>query len=454
MTPQELEGLVIGGLLNNGASPDSLDVIATLPAEAFSIGFYRQAYTEIKKQALTLGVIDCALISETLGGVSLADLSEAMRLPTATTNLRGYAKLAGRAWFSRRAIGLFQGTADKIREARNQQQRDMVIDGAMAQLIELTANDSGLVPVHINELLTGYMDLLDKRMNSDPSVERLMTGIEPLDKILGGIDRADLVVIAGRPGMGKTEFLLTLVEGATRNGGGALIFSMEMKSQQIVERSIAGAGQLPVSKLRDPKTLFDEDWARISSALTILNDRDIWIIDASDLTIDQIAAISETHKRRHPNTAMVAVDYLGLITKPKAERNDLAIGMVSGGLKRLAGRINTTLIALSQMSRKVDDRPANSRRPVLSDLRDSGSIEQDADRVLFLYRDGIYNPESPAKNLAEIIVAKNRHGEKGTIYQEFKYGHFVPVDQIAAEELTKTFHEAKKRERPFATSAF
>jgi replicative DNA helicase len=454
MTPQELEGLVIGGLLINGASPDSLEVIATLPGEAFSIDFYRKAYIEIKKQALTLGLIDGALISETMGDGSSAQLSETMKLPTAS-NLKGYAALVGRAWFSRKAVGLFQGTADKIRQARNQQQRDEIVDSALAQLVELTTDQGNIIPVHISDLLTGYTDLLEKRFAGDANILNLMTGIEPLDQLLGGIDPTDLVVLAGRPGMGKTELLVSIVEGATRNGGGALIFSMEMSALQIVERSVAGAGRLSVSQLRDPKQNFgDEEWARVSAAMGILNERDIWIIDASDMTVEQICALSETHKRRHPNLAMIAVDYLGLIIKPKAERNDIAISMISGGLKRLAGRISTPVFALSQLSRKVEERPANSRRPINSDLRDSGSIEQDAARVIMLYRDVIYNPESPAKNLAELIVTKNRHGEIGTIYQEFKGGHFLPVDQITAEQTAKVFQEAKQREKKYATHAF
>ncbi|WP_410015836.1 replicative DNA helicase [Sodalis sp. C49] len=454
MTPQELEGAVIGGLLKSGASPDALDVLATLPDEAFSIGFYRTAYREIKKQALSLGVIDGLLISEALGGDSLSKFTEAMRQPTVESNLKGYAKLTGKSWFTRKAIVLFQGTADAIREARNQQQRDQAIEGALANLVELTTDSGDIIPVHIQDLLPSYMDLIDKRMTGDASITNLMTGIPELDAMLGGINRQDLVVLAGRPGMGKTEFLLSMVEGATRNGGGALIFSMEMAAMQLVERSIAGAGNLPVAKLRDPGTLFDEDWARISAALGMLSDRNIWIVDATELTIDQIRAISETHKRRYPNLKMVAVDYLGLITKPKAERHDLAVGMISGGLKRLAGRIQTPVIALSQMSRKVDERPANSRRPILSDLRDSGSVEQDADRIIMLYRDGVYNPDSPAKGLAEVIIAKNRFGQLGTVYQEFKNGHFLPVDQLAAEQTTKVFQNAKQRERRYSTRAF
>lgn len=273
-------------------------------------------------------------------------------MPGNVANLKGYAAHARKTWYSRSMTALFQTAADGIRGANNQEQRDQVIQSAVMQLIDMTADSGGIIPVHLNDLLPGYIDILGKRMNGEIDSINLQSGIAELDAITGGFNPQDLVVIAGRPGMGKTEFALKIVEGATQNGGGALVFSMEMASLQIVERSIAGAGNLPVSKLRAPKTLCDEDWERINTALQALNGRDIWIVDASELTIDQIWAIAETHKRRYPKLRMVMVDYLGLITKPKAERNDLSLGIISRRLKTLAGRINTPFLLLASYREK------------------------------------------------------------------------------------------------------
>ncbi|CAI2515348.1 Replicative DNA helicase [Serratia ficaria] len=323
MTPQEMEATVLSGLLVGGATPDALDVIATMPEEAFSIRFHRETYREIKKQALTHGVIDVVLISESLGGDSLASLVEISRMPGTLANLKGFATLATKGWRSRQMAALLQNGADGIRNARNQEQRDTVIEASVTKLIEMTADTGGVVPVHLGELLGGYMDLMDRRMKGDAEMRNLYSGIDELDAITGGWNPQDLIVVAGRPGMGKTEFALKVIEGATRSGGGALIFSMEMAALQMVERSVAGAGNLSVSKLRKPESLCDEDWGRIHAALEVLNNRDIWIVDATDLTVDQIRAITETHKRRHPHLAVAMVDYLGLIAKPKAERNDL-----------------------------------------------------------------------------------------------------------------------------------
>lgn len=450
MTPQELEACVLAGLLNGGASPDAFDVIASTPEESFSIGFHRRAFSEIKKQALANGLIDMLFVSEALGGSSLADLSEITRMPATVPNLKGYAGKMVKAWRSRRMAELLQQGADGIRQANNQEQRDQVVETAVAQLLDMTGDTGDVQPVHMSELLPVYMETMQKRMDGEEGTRNLKTGIEELDDATGGINLQDLIVVAGRPGMGKTEFALKIVDGVTAAGGGALIFSMEMAAAQIVERSLAGSGNMSVSRLRNPLDMQDEDWARFTAAMETMNGRDIWIVDATDLTIEQIRAVAETHKRRYPHLAMIVVDYLGLIKKPKAERNDLAIAHISRNLKTMAMRLHTPTFALSQLSRAVDSRPATQRRPVMSDLRDSGSIEQDADSIMFLYRDEVYNPESPAAGIAEIILGKSRFSAAGAvIYPEFKNGHFLHVDQHVGKEKTRIQLEAAKpRKQP------
>lgn len=450
MTPQELESIVLAGLLNGGATPDAFDVIAKTPDTAFSTGFYRRAFAEIKKQALTDGMIDLLFVSEALGGQgTLGNLAEICKQPATVPNLKGYAAKMVKAWRSREMARLLQDGADGIRNAVNQDQRDEITEKAVAQLLDMTADTGDVQPVHIQELLPRYMDTVQKRMDGDAETRNLLTGIEDLDRATGGINTTDLVVVAGRPGMGKTEFTLNIVHGVSERGGGALIFSMEMQAGQIVERSIAGTGNMSVSRLRNPKDMEDEDWARMTSALELLNNRDIWIVDATDLTVEQIRAIAETHKRRYPHLAMIMVDYMGLIKKPKAERHDLAIGHISRNLKTMAMRLHTPVFALSQLSRAVDSRPANQRRPVMSDLRDSGSIEQDADSILMLYRDDVYNLDSPPTGIAEVILGKSRFSAAGTvIYQEFRNGHFLPMDQHVGREKTRIQLEASKPKKP------
>ena len=364
MTPQELESIVLAGLLNGGATPDAFDVIATTPDTAFSTGFYRRAFAEIKKQALTDGMIDLLFVSEALGGQgTLGNLAEICKQPATVPNLKGYAAKMVKAWRSREMARLLQDGADGIRNAVNQDQRDQITENTIAQLLDMTADTGHVQPVHIQDLLPRYMNTVQKRINGDAETRNLMTGIEDLDRATGGINTTDLVVVAGRPGMGKTEFSLNIVHAVSGRGGGALVFSMEMHAGQIVERSIAGTGNMSVSRLRNPKDMEDGDWAQLTSALGLLNNRDIWIVDATDLTVEQIRAIAETHKRRYPHLSMIMVDYMGLIKKPKAERHDLAVAHISRSLKTMAMRLHTPVFALSQLSRAVDTRPAAQRRP-------------------------------------------------------------------------------------------
>lgn len=453
MSPQELEMCVLSGLLNGGATPDAFDVIARLPEAAFSTGFYRSVYREIKTQALAEGIIDMMLICEALGGDHLGDLAEICRLPATVANLPGYAAKVAKGWRSRQLAILFQESADGIRQAKNQARRDDIMASSVARLLEMLGDTGDIQPVHISELLPRYMDMVHKRAAGDAATMSLHTGIGALDQATGGINPQDLVVIAGRPGMGKTEFALKIVDGVTAKGGGALIFSMEMAAQQITERAIAGAGNMPVSRLRNPADFDDQECACLTAALNTLENRDIWVVDATDLTIEQIRAIAETHKRRYPHLAMIMVDYLGLIKKPRAERNDLAIAHISRNLKTMAMRLHTPTFALSQLSRGVDSRPPAQRRPVMSDLRDSGSIEQDADSILFLYRDEVYNPESPAAGVAEIILGKSRFSASGSvIYQAFSNGHFLPLDQHVGRAKTRLRMAAAKQPRRYANT--
>ncbi|HFP5194161.1 TPA: DnaB helicase C-terminal domain-containing protein, partial [Escherichia coli] len=217
-------------------------------------------------------------------------------------------------------------------------------------------------------------------------------------------------------------------------GHGVLLFTMEMANIQIGERMVSAAGGMPVSRLKSVARFEDEDWARFSQGVGRMTGRNIWMVDQANLTIDEICATTKHHLIKHPETALVVVDYLGLIKTRTTGRHDLAVGEISKGLKGLAKSGGLPVVALSQLSRAVESRP--NKRPMNSDLKNSGEIEADADIILMLYRDEVYNPDTQARGIAEINITKQRNGSLGTIYRRFYNGHFLPVDQESARVLS------------------
>lgn len=453
MTNTDIEASVIGGLLIGGYTPDASDVIATLDDSAFSVELYRRAFGEIKRQAKQRGLIDGMMVAEAMGNDYVAHIMETTRKCPSAANLKGYARVVADYHKVRRFTELMDAGKREISSAGNHELALNAINQFMASLTDIDRPGDEIRPMHIRDVLDGYQELLEKRVRQGEESDTLKTGIPELDQITGGINPVDLVIVAARPGMGKTEFALTVAEGVGRqqlpgskDNRGVLIFSMEMDANQIIERQLAGAGNLPVSALRNPAKMDDEGWAKVTLGMKRLLDLDVWIVDASKMNVEQIRAIAERHKRNHPALSLILVDYLGLIDKPKADRNDLAIAHISGSLKRMAKDLKTPVMSLSQLSRDVEKRPKGQRRPTNADLRDSGSIEQDADSIIMLYREAVYDEESPAAKLAEIIVTKNRFGQLGTVYQAFNNGHFQPTDQEEAARLCRAKPEQPQQQ--------
>lgn len=446
---QDIEASVIGGLLLGGLTPAASDVLARVDAEAFTIPVYRKAFEVIRKQARNRNLIDALMVAEECGDEHATDVMMTARSCPSAANLSGYADMLSDQYQRRQFISVMDelrvpvssGTLDAASQA---------MDELMRRLSAIRKPKSEVMPVRLGDVLDDYNETLEKRLKNGDESDTLKTGIEELDKITGGMNSEDLVIIAARPGMGKTELALKIAEGVasrkmpgTESLRGVLIFSMEMSNLQIAERSIAGRENMSVSVLRNPANMDDEGWAKVFNAICHLKDLDLWMVDASKLTVEEIRSIAERHKQENPALSLVMVDYLGLIEKPKADRNDLAIAHISGSLKAMAKDLKTPVISLSQLSRKVEDRP--NKRPNNSDLRDSGSIEQDADCIIMLYREAVYDEHSPAAKVAEIIVTKNRFGSLGTVYQRFVNGHFMPCDQDEARMISTSKPTQGKR---------
>lgn len=456
MITQELEASVIGGLLISGMTPESGEVIGTLEPEAFSIPLYQAMFREIQRQAKTRNLIDTMLVAEAMGDKHFADVWETYRSCPSAANLAGYAGRVNANYERRQVLDVMTDTYNRI-EAGTTDVAEQAILELVARIETIRKPQDEIRPIHMSELLDSYATKLEARLTMGDESDTLKTGIEDLDRITGGFNPEDLIIAAARPGMGKTEFALTVASGVGEQKcsegkrRGVLIFSLEMSSMQVIERQLAGAGGMSVSVLRNPAKMDDEGWARVSNGLGRLTNMDVWIIDASKLNVEQIRAITTRHKQKYPGLSLVIADYLTLIDMPKADRHDLAVGHISGSLKRMAKALRTPVLVLSQLSRQVEQR--QNKRPNNSDLRDSGSIEQDADMILMLYRDAVYNEESPAAAYAEIIVTKNRFGTLGTVYQKFIHGHFLPCDQTEARNASRQQTNTKQPGRRYGAGA-
>ncbi|HGW6103979.1 TPA: replicative DNA helicase [Citrobacter werkmanii] len=432
---QDLEASVIGGLLISGLTPDADDVLSTLASEAFAIPVYRAIYQEIQRQAKTRSMIDPMLVAEGVGDENFAIVMETFRACPSAANLRGYAGQVHANYERRQILEIIGETHSRIADGTISA-AESAIDEMISRITTVRTPRDEIRPMHVSELLEAYTDKLDERLRNGEESDTLKTGVHGLDRLTGGINPDDLVVLAGRPGMGKTELALSIAQGVAKQQAssehrrGVLVFSMEMSAQQLIERQIADGGNISVSSLRNPAKMGDEEWARVAMGIGNLSDVDTWIVDASRLSVEKIRAIATRHKQRYPGLSLIVIDYLTLMELPKAERHDLAVGVITGTLKRTAKAIHTPVLLLSQLSRDVEKRL--NKRPTNSDLRDSGSVEQDADIIVMVYRDAAYNEHSPAAPYAEIIVTKNRSGSLGTVYKRFVNGHFKPCDQEEA----------------------
>jgi replicative DNA helicase len=438
----ELEAAVVGAMLLRGADPEVLEVISVLPDSVFNVPQYREIYNGIRRQAKGQGLIDMILLCESLPALE-ATILEASSVAWAKSSLKAYAAMLRRNAAIRDAESALKEALQGIQSAGNGEMAVEALEGAKQLMAGIDIAGSDVVPMHIDDLLPVVVARIESRVNGTEEGRAIRTGIAELDTMTGGgFDQTDLVLLAARPSMGKTELTLDLIDRITEQGSGVLFFSLEMADIQIAERMVSAAGGLPVSVLKQADALEDEDWARIFNGVSRMTGRPIWIVDITGLSVDEICQAATSHILAHPETALVAVDYLGLIKTAGRGRHDLEVGDISKGLKKLAKTNKRPVLALSQLSRGVESRP--NKRPVNADLKNSGEIEADADIIMMLYRDGVYNPESPARHIAEINVTKNRNGPLGTVYRRFFNGHFLDIDQEEARGLSTPAPVAQK----------
>ncbi len=437
----EAEQSVLGGLMLDNEAFDR--VAEQVVAQDFYTRTHKLIFQAMEKLVENGQPIDLITISETLeknnqldsvGG--FAYLGEIAKNTPSAANISAYANIVRERAVVREMISV----ANEIAEAGfNPEGRGSheLLDLAESKVFKIaeqrTKSTEG--PQNIHAILEKTVDKIEELYQSpQDGVTGVSTGYSDLDKMTAGLQPSDLIIVAARPSMGKTTFAMNLAEHAamTRDKP-VLIFSLEMPSEQIMMRMLASLGRINQTKVRTGQ-LDDDDWARLSSTMGLLIEKGkMYIDDASGLTPTDVRSRARRVARDHGGISMVMVDYLQLMRVPSLSDNrTLEIAEISRSLKALAKELECPVIALSQLNRTLEQRA--DKRPVNSDLRESGSIEQDADLIMFIYRDEVYNDDSPDKGTAEIIIGKQRNGPIGKIRLTFQ-GQFSRFDNYAGPAM-------------------
>lgn len=363
-------------------------------------------------------------LSEQVGG--LPYLGQLAKNTPSAANITAYAQIIRERATLRQLIGISAEITDTAFNPKGLQATE-ILDQAEQKIFSIAESRPKIGgPIGVNELLTKAIDRIDTLFNSDGAITGLSTGFTDLDEMTSGLQPADLVIVAGRPSMGKTTFAMNLVENAVlRSDKGVLVFSLEMPGESLMMRMLSSLGRIDQTKVRSGR-LDDDDWPRLTSAVNLLNDRKLFIDDTAGLSPMEMRARARRIVREHGDLALIMIDYLQLMRLGGggAENRTNEISEISRSLKALAKEFNTPVVALSQLNRSLEQRP--NKRPINSDLRESGAIEQDADVIMFVYRDEVYHPDSQDKGMAEIIIGKQRNGPIGTARLAFlgKYTRF------------------------------
>ena len=395
------ERQVIGALLRDSSRLSEVDLIP----EDFADATCARVYYAILDLHAEREVIDPVTVGQHLLEVTgrpwLHVIGEMAKDAYAPGNAAAYAEIVRQESQRRQAIA----AADELK-ASIARDGDQAIDEAVRKLMALSATRRRFEHTG-QQCLMSAIDYLDEVRKSGGLVG-VSTGLVDLDTRLGGLHKTDLVVVAGRPSMGKTAFMLNVANGC---GAPCGIISSEQASEQVGSRLIAINGKVSAHRMRIGKTR-DDEWPRITSAIGLMRNRAMWINDRPAPTVEQI--IRQARKWHHENRIKILfVDYLQRIRGDKRLPKHERVGDSCLALKELARELEIPVVVLAQISRAVESR--QDKRPGLSDLKDSGEIEQEADQVLMLYRDEVYNPQTHATGICEVIVGKNRHGPCGTI---------------------------------------
>ena len=429
----EAERSVLGGLMLDDNAWDAVS------ERVSSQDFYRSDHRMIfrcmadlveRNQPLDIITISESLEAagelENIGGLAfISDLASS--IPT-TTNINAYATIVRERATVRGLISVAHEIADSGFNPGGRTSEEL-INEAEAKVFRISDDRPNVGgPESVRPLLTKAVERIDLLYQTKGALTGVSTGFRDLDEITSGLQASDLIIVAGRPSMGKTAFMMNMAESAVISGGHpVLVFSMEMPADSLVLRMLSSLGRIDQSKIRTGQ-LGDDDWPRLTSAVTLLNDKSLFIDDTPALTPGEIRSRARRVAREHGDLGMIVIDYLQLMQTATAVENRAGeISEISRSLKAIAKEFGCPVIAGSQLNRGLEQRP--DKRPVMSDLRESGAIEQDADVIIAIYRDEVYH-EDAEKGIAEVIILKQRNGPIGKKKLAFA-GQYTKFEDLA-----------------------
>jgi replicative DNA helicase len=369
---------------------------------------------------------------EAAGG--LAYLSEVANNTPHIANINAYADIVHERAVMRKLLSATYDIAEKVYQPDGASGADIldIAEQKIFAIAEQGAQDGGAFA--IKDVVPGVIEVLDKLKDNPGGITGLTTHFTDLDKITSGLQPADVIIVAGRPSMGKTLLGMNIAENVAMDSDKpVLFFSMEMPKEAIVMRALSSLGRVDQSNLRSGQ-MSESDWSKVFSTMSLITERmNMYIDDTPSLSPADMRARARRLAREHGGLSMVVLDYLQLMQIPGGrESRTVEVSEISRNIKAMAKELNVPVIALSQLSRKPEER--TDKRPMASDLRESGSIEQDADIIAFIYRDEVYNPDTEDKGIAEILISKHRNGPTGKIRLTF-LGHHCRFDNYLPERI-------------------
>ncbi len=433
----EAEQSVIGGLMLDNQVWDK--VSSKLCEEDFYRYEHRVLYRIIADLAQHEKPFDVITISDALKSVNElsniggeAYLFELSTNTPSVANVAAYAQLVRDKSVQRQLIAVANDIADAGFNPEGREVSELLdlAETKVFAIAEQTGTDGG--PEKIRDVLTKAIEKIDLLYQTKGEITGLSTGFKDLDLMTSGLQPADLVIVAGRPSMGKTTFVMNIAENAAITANKpVLVFSMEMPSDSLAMRMISSLGRIDQHRVRTGQ-LKEEDWSRVTSAVNMLSEAKLFIDDTAGLSPAEMRARARRLAKEHGQMGLIVIDYLQLMKVPgfKVENRTAEISEISRSLKALAKELQCPVVSLSQLNRSLEQRA--DRRPVMSDLRESGAIEQDADLIAFIYRDEVYHEDSPDKGTAEIIIAKQRNGPIGKVRLAF-LGQYTRFEDLAFE---------------------